>query len=322
VNKVLHSSLITLVLAVVIYGAMALFSDGELVWQAIISLDAKIWIAILLLSLVNYFLRYLRWHCYINHDGRHPINHFQHILIYLSGFSLTMTPGKAGEAMRTLYLKKYGVTHKESLSAFFVERMMDLLAILILASLGFQVMSGKESVIAAAVTMVILAICALFIKIPKHYILQSKYFGLLPLKLQELLKFVFEMLDSASGLLSFKYIVLGLGLGIVSWACEGYGLFLVMEAYQPQYTDLLLAMSIYGMGILLGALSMSPGGLGASEFAMAFLLTKVGFDSPSAVAITYICRIATLWFAVLLGVVTMFLMSLLGMKPELQKEST
>src|SRR5690554_3844614 len=49
----------------------------------------------LALSLVNYGLRFGRWQLYLSRLG-HPVEYGSSLRIYLSGFALTTTPGKAG----------------------------------------------------------------------------------------------------------------------------------------------------------------------------------------------------------------------------------
>ena len=59
------------------------------------------------------------------------------------------------------------------------------------------------------------------------------------------------------------------------------------------------------MGLLLaGALSFIPGGIGATEAVMYLLLTQTGVDSATALIIPLINRISTLWYAVLLGLLS------------------
>ncbi len=62
-----------------------------------------------------------------------------------------------------------------------------------------------------------------------------------------------------------------------------------------------LAIGIYSVSVLAGAVSFIPGGLGSTEAVMVLLLTLVGADASTAVAATLICRFATLWFAVIIG---------------------
>ncbi|CAA0084687.1 Uncharacterised protein [BD1-7 clade bacterium] len=320
-NKVIHTSLLTVILAVIAYAVVAFLSGGEAVFGAIAHLPAELWLAILGLSLANYLLRYIRWHLYITHDGHARVPHKQHLAVYLAGFSLTMTPGKAGEAMRSLYLKPYGVAHQRSMGAFFVERILDLLAILLMAGMSVSFLASDYSVTAAVVTVSLIVACLVVIKIPKRWIIESPLVKRLPDKLRHAIVFIESMLDNANDLLCVRLLVVGLLIGIVAWGLEGYGLYIVMQAFSPDLGDLSLSMAIYGMGILLGALSLLPGGVGGAEAAMIFLLVKVGFDEASAVAITFICRLATLWFAVAIGGLMMMLLPLLGVKLPEKKES-
>jgi uncharacterized protein (TIRG00374 family) len=61
------------------------------------------------------------------------------------------------------------------------------------------------------------------------------------------------------------------------------------------------AIGIYAVSMLVGALSFIPGGLGSTEAVMVLLLKLTGVDATTALAITLIARVATLWFAVVLG---------------------
>ncbi len=54
--------------------------------------------------------------------------------------------------------------------------------------------------------------------------------------------------------------------------------------------------------MLAGAISSLPGGLGGSEATMIALLSLCGVPLPIAISATVLIRLATLWFAVLLGV--------------------
>ena len=67
----------------------------------------------------------------------------------------------------------------------------------------------------------------------------------------------------------------------------------------------LLAAAVYALSMLAGAASFMPGGLGGAEAAMGFMLLTLGLSGPDAVSATLICRIATLWLAVVIGLVAL-----------------
>jgi len=48
-------------------------------------------------------------------------------------------------------------------------------------------------------------------------------------------------------------------------------------------------------------LSFLPGGLGSTEAVMAALLFAHGYTMPQAILLTLICRLLTLWLAVVIG---------------------
>lgn len=48
-------------------------------------------------TLVNYLLRFIRWHYYLSVIGVNNVPRRDSLSIFLSGFALTMTPGKLGE---------------------------------------------------------------------------------------------------------------------------------------------------------------------------------------------------------------------------------
>ena len=50
---------------------------------------------------------------------------------------------------------------------------------------------------------------------------------------------------------------------------------------------------------------MLPGGLGLTEGSLTYLLMQKGIAADISVATTFIVRVVTLWFAVLVGIVSL-----------------
>lgn len=63
------------------------------------------------------------------------------------------------------------------------------------------------------------------------------------------------------------------------------------------------ALFVYAFALLVGGLSFLPSGLGSREATMIGLLSLYGLPEAAAIMATLICRLATLWFAVVLGAV-------------------
>src|SRR3546814_393607 len=94
-----------------------------------------------------------------------------------------------------------------------------------------------------------------------------------------------------TALLRARLLGHGLFLGLVAWAAEGLGLYVVSHALGIEL-GLAAAIGIYAAAMLAGALSFIPGGLGSADAAMAALLVLSGAPLPVAVAATGVVRIA------------------------------
>jgi uncharacterized protein (TIRG00374 family) len=101
-----------------------------------------------------------------------------------------------------------------------------------------------------------------------------------------------------------RLLVPGLGLGVISWLAEAVGFYVILRELQIPM-ELPAAVGVYAVAMLAGAVSFVPGGLGGTEVVMASLLILGGAPPPAAVAATTITRLATLWFAVVLGILAL-----------------
>ncbi len=258
-------------------------------------------LALLALSCGNYGLRFLRWHYYLHALGSR-ISFAHDLRIYIAGFALTTTPGKAGEMARSVWLMPYGVKPTVSLAAFFAERIQDFLAVLLLASAGASLYRGGTWMLALSAAIVVAAMVVLFI--PAVTRRPLAILSRRPGALGRLVGRMGEILRLTRGCMTPGRFVLGLSLGLCAWGAEAGAFWVLLQAMQsPQ--SLVTAVSVYAFAMLAGAVSFMPGGLGGSEATMVLLLTVCQVPLPTAVSATLVIRVATLWFAVFLGIVAL-----------------
>jgi uncharacterized protein (TIRG00374 family) len=296
-------------LTALLYLASVLLADGHAVLAALERVGSPTLTGIFLLSLLNYLLRFGRWHCYIAALG-HRLPWRRHFFYYLAGFSLTVTPGKAGEAVRSVYLYPHGVPYNQSLAALLVERLLDVLAMSLLALL----------ILLTRPDYVWLVIVAWGLTLGLGWLVTRPG---LPAKLRgwghghrfsHPCDRLGRMLEAAKMLLRPRLLLFGLALGMLAWGLEGAALYLIArEVGVP--IGFTTGIGIYGIAVLAGALSFLPGGLGSTEAVMGVLLVAFGADGAAAVAITLLCRIATLWFAVALGGLAVVVLTLDDQRP-------
>jgi uncharacterized membrane protein YbhN (UPF0104 family) len=284
--------------AAAIYLVAVLWAGHADVSRAFKAVGADTLFALLALSCCNYGLRAARWHYYLHRLGTR-ISFAHDLRIYIAGFALTTTPGKAGEMARSVWLMPYGVKPTISLAAFFAERIQDFLAILLLASAGASLYRGGFWMLGLSFAIVVAAMLVLFIPAATRWPLamlgqRAGAIGLLAARITEVLRLT-------RGCMTPGRFAVGMSVGLCAWGCEACAFFLLLQAMHAPLS-LVTAVSIYAFAMLAGAVSFMPGGLGGSEATMVLLLTVCRVPLPTAVSATLVIRVATLWFAVLLGI--------------------
>ncbi|HET8706999.1 MAG TPA: lysylphosphatidylglycerol synthase transmembrane domain-containing protein, partial [Pseudomonadales bacterium] len=259
------------------------------------------------LSLVNYFLRFLRWHLMIAKMD-HQLPFWRHCLFYISGFALTTTPGKAGEAIRGVYMKQHDVAYSKTIAALFAERVSDLISMLLLGCLAF-VHFGQYRIYGFIFAAVVI-VTVILVQLPHiRDALRKRAHKLESEKMRTILENAIKVFDEAARLLGFKFFTGGVILGVVAWGSEALALALVVH-WMGSDAPATVIYGIYALAMLVGAASFLPGGLGGAEASMALLLVAMGMSHPAATSATVICRATTLWFAVLIGAVALLFLEL------------
>jgi uncharacterized protein (TIRG00374 family) len=293
---------LSVVFAVVGYFAFSLWGGWEEVRDSLAQVTWGDLLLLLLLSLVNYLLRFVRWRKFLRLQG-YSVPELANLRVYLSGFALTTTPGKAGEALRSLLLKPFGVSYPHSLAALLAERLGDLMAVLLLACVGLYAYEPARPVVAVMAIFFIFGIWLL----QQHALLGRIEQWLTRRFHQRLAHIISGFIDTlrhSGGLLSLPLLSYSLWLGVIAWGAEGLAFYYLLQVMGAD-VSLVVAMFIYAFAMLIGAISFLPGGLGGAEVTMTALLMLNGMDNGAAVAATLLIRLTTLWFAVVLGLLAM-----------------
>lgn len=297
-NRLVRPIIWSVLAGLALYGVSVVASDLQAVWSAVAELGLVGWLAILGLSLVNYGLRFWRWQRYLARL-RYRVPHLSSLAYYIGGFAFTATPAKAGEAVRSLYLKRHGVSYVHSLATLFAERLVDIVAMVLLALSAALVFADARW----PVVVLMAAVLVLFPLVHSnavHRFIDRRRSRIRSDRLRALGEHFLDLLRSASVLLRSGPLYSGLALGLLAWGAEGIAFYVILVHLDVAVSPV-LAVGIYAVSILVGALSFIPGGLGSTEAVMGLLLMAVGADVATAVAATLICRVATLWFAIVIG---------------------
>ncbi|MCQ9472541.1 flippase-like domain-containing protein [Pseudomonas alliivorans] len=253
----------------------------------------------LLMSALNYGLRFVRWQLYLRVLG-HPLAWRASLAAYLAGFALTTTPGKAGEALRGVLLKPQGVPYPQSFAAFVSERLSDLLAIALLTLFGLSWYPPVQPMIVAGLALVLLGLLTL----SQRSLLEWLHGRVAPTtsRLTTLLRHLLDVLLAARQCHRLEVLLAASLLSLSAWSAEALAFHWVL-GWMGAEIPMTFAVFTYALAMLAGALSFMPGGLGGAEAVMIGLLMFKGMPAADAIAATLLIRIATLWFAVAIGAV-------------------
>jgi uncharacterized protein (TIRG00374 family) len=254
-------------------------------------------------------VRFVRWRLYCSRLGidLEPRTSF---LIHLSGLALTVSPGKMGEAFKSLLVRRVtGTPVAVSAPIVLAERFTDLLAFLLLIAIGASASESGQGWI----VWTTLILCAGLFAFVVSSRLQRGFVGALS-KWKRSARFVptiEEALASSRTLLAPKALLVPTLVATAGWSLECLAFDLVAGAFVDGGVPFLFAAYTFALAAVAGAVAfVFPGGLGITEASMGALLRRryvalgLGIDAAaaSAVSATIIIRLATLWFAVGVGV--------------------
>ena len=279
--------------------AVVVTGTGE-AWQTFSRLDLVDWLLLLTCSFASYLLRFARWQYYLRRVGwRLPPR--LHLAYYLAGFALTTTPGKAGETIRSVLLRPHGIPYPTSLACFFSERLLDVVVVAMLAT--YTTIAFTEQHTYMLIIFVVTLAVIPFLHSPLlPGLLRAMQTRTRSERYTTFLEHLIRLLHDARNFLALRPLYLGLFIGSLAWGLQGLAFAYLMHVIGFELS-LPLAMGIYAVSLLAGALSMIPGGIGATEAVMALLLTIAGASPQTAVIVPLISRLSTLWFAVGLGLI-------------------
>ena len=296
--------ILALVLGLAVYLVLAIVSGLEDLRDALSGFDFFLIPAILGLVSLSYAVRFVRWTYYLRLlKVRVPLR--ANAAIFAAGLSMTISPGKLGEVLKSVFIKDVaGTPVSRTAPAVVAERATDGTGMILWGFLGALAFSFGPWLL-----LLFLALTGVGIAVLRSRwlsLLAEKALRKLPL-LDRLAPHVGDFHGASNELLAFRPLVVASGISFLGWGLECAAVYLCalgVGAEEP----FLVVVFVFAVSSLAGAASMLPGGIGAAEAGMAGMFTAVaGLSGGLAVALTFIVRLTTLWFATLLGVAGLLL---------------
>lgn len=320
----------SVVLAAAIYLALILYSGGFSSLKEALQ-QIPLWgiPAAIALASINWWVRFVKWERYRKLLGVR-VTTKQSLLVYFAGFALCVTPGKMGEAYKSLLLKRLdGSPISRTAPIVVAERITDLLGLVLLmaASGGIaawrgQHLSGVEQGTDfghyfGQLAIATVAGCALLLTILFSDRISDRLLALVG-RVPFLRRFQAKLTAShaaARVLLSPQELAFSTAVSVVSWSGEAMALHLLASFFSSTTAgpddvpgaslSLPLSFFSYSFCMIAGNVAVIlPAGVGVTENLLGWLLDHAaGLTKAAALSVTLLLRACTLWMAVLVGLV-------------------
>lgn len=300
---------LALALALAVYAVLAAYADWASLRATLVAFPWRWLPVILALVLCNYVGRLLKWIWYLRLIGS-PIGAADATRVFGIGMSMVLTPGKAGELLKSYMVRQAGGTPMRlSAPIVLAERLTDGLAMIVLAGVGLYGVPDPELRRAAGIVLGLLLSVVVVVQW-RPLALRLLDLGVRLPAVSSAAGHARDFYESSYTLLRPRNLAIAVAVGVASWTCEGLAYYLVLlgvdRSMAPDPRSAAMAVFIFSISTVLGAVVATPGGLGATEASLVALARRLlGLGAAGATAAALLVRLATLWFGVAVGVVCM-----------------
>jgi len=296
----LRKLIVAMLLGVAVYGVFVAWAGYRDIRASLTGFRWSAFALALGLASANYGLRFLKWEYYLARLDIRGIPKLDSLLVFLSGFVLTVTPGKVGEVFKSAVLAEtHGVAATRTAPIVVAERLTDVIgviALIVVGSLGFSgglLWAGIGSVAVAAGLVFVIW------RAPGEALLRLMQRR--PGRLARIAPKLREAFDSLRIVASPGALLWPSFLSILGWGGEGVALWLLVRGFGVD-VPAPLAMFFYATATLAGAVIPVPGGLGVAEAMIQEQLVRLArVPHGAATSSMILIRFATLWWAVVVG---------------------
>ena len=283
---------------VIFYSIMIIIADVPKIQDQLKNFKTEYLPLILGLIASAWMLVFLRWHLLVKNLGYNvPLK--SNLTIFFSSMALGMTPGRVGDLFKSQMLKsRHNIPRTKTAPLVILERYYDLVAAVIVSSVGVWYFQPAAY---------IMGVISIFVLIGFIIVSSKKLFTKIFTKLSRF-KFASRFVEPLSDSFDVLHMSTRGKIGILSiilssghWLLISLAVYLILLAYDIHSVSILEIIPIYLSSIVIGAVSMIPGGIGVAEGSLAGFLNLLVDDISITFPLSIIIRILTMWTSVIVG---------------------
>jgi uncharacterized protein (TIRG00374 family) len=283
--------------AAVVYVAATVWVGVRDVGDALAGFRWSMFLPVLVLTLLNYALRFWKWHYLLGRLGvRIPWR--ENAWLFLAGLAMAISPGKAGELLKPYLVRaRTGAPMAQTIPALVTERLTDGIACLTLAGVSVGTFASDRAVYVWGPILTV----AVAVGVLMHRGLSMAILGVLS-RLPGVSRVgdkLTEMYVAMRTCVAPVPLVVTVLASLVAWWGECVGYWLVFDGFGVD-ASLDACTFLYAFATVAGG--AMPGGLGVADGALVGgAMEMLHVEQPVAVASALLVRVATLWLGVVMG---------------------
>ena len=299
----LDNRLILVLVAVVgIYAIFLFISDYNIISEKISNFKINYLPLILFFVSASWIPLIIKWHFLLkNSEVDIPLT--KSIAVWFAGVAFEITPGHVGVLMKSQILKtSFNISRTKTVPIIIVEKAYELIGALLASIIGIIVLGMEFYLIIIAISGLIVIFFFMYHKSASELffnrITKLKFFS----KYVENISEFYEIVKKSTNV---KVATICILLALTYWFTVSAAAYYTLIAFDVNILDYLKVLAIYTTSSLLGAISFIPGGIGVTEGSIAGLFTLNGIDVSTALILSVMIRVLTLWFSVCVGFIAL-----------------
>ena len=222
------------------------------------------------------------------------------ILLYISGLSMIVTPGGAGELIKSYYLKKrFGYPLAKTFPVVIMERLLDLAGISGVLLIVGLLLDNYNIILSMLILLSIVSLIFVSGKKEKLFNFLLSILEKIPILKKQATSFS-ESYQVFGELTSAKIMTKTLGLSFFVWITDAIMIYFIFIGFNLNFDIIFSTFSMYS-SLLLGVLTMVPAGVGVTEVSFVEILKGEGVDTAVSTSLVILFRLVTIWFLTALG---------------------
>ncbi len=302
-NRLKKNIIFFIIFSAFVYLVLSIYADFDSLYRSLLKFNWILIPVLLLISLITLYLKFLKWHYYVNLLNIN-LSKSDSFGIFTSSLALGLTPGKSGDFIKAYWVNQLnGFPLRRSAPIIFAERITEFLALIFLALTGAVVYNHN---------LILIAITGFFF-VGITFLVSRRALSLKLLDKLESVKIIKKHITKLKEFYLSSFILLKSNpllkmflLSLISWLVECFGFYIILSNFDKEIS-IFLSIFIYSFSMIAGSISMLPAGMGITEGSLTFMVIEQGISKDNAVAVTLLIRLITLWFSIALGVIALML---------------